>query len=95
MKKFSEIAKANAFLESIPISRVVGKEIIVYGYEIRTSKHPRENNPNCIMLRIEMDRKRCCTFSGSTLLQRQAEACKGEFPFATTLKFVGRWLSFS
>nr|DAS09272.1 MAG TPA: hypothetical protein [Caudoviricetes sp.] len=95
MKKFSEIAKANSFLESIPISKVIGKEIIVYGYEIRTSKHPRENSPNCIMLRIELDHKRCCTFSGSSLLQRQAEECKDEFPFATTLKFVGRWLSFS
>ena len=95
MKKFSEIAKAKSFLENVPISRVIGKEIIVHGYEIRPSKHPRGNNPNCIMLRYERDGNKYCTFSGSMLLQRQAEECKDDYPFSTTLTFVGRCLSFS
>ena len=95
MKKFSEIENATSFLESIPISKLIGKEITVLGYEIRKSKHPRENNENCILLRVEVQGKKYCTFSGSSLLQRQAKECTGEFPFITTLNYSGRWLSFT
>ena len=97
MKKFSDFAPDAVPIDGdkVKIDEVLNKEIVVTGYRIDESKYSRSNAPQCLKLQFELAKEKFILFTGSTILLDQIEKYKSEIPFATTIKKIDKYYSFS
>jgi hypothetical protein len=75
-----------------------GKEIIVLNYRIKNTKYDDAKNPKCVTVQFaypEKDTEHFVFFSGSTVLMEQLEKYKEKLPFATIVKRIGKYYTFS
>lgn len=94
MKKFSDFAADDIFLPTKRISEILDTELVVEGFEVRPSKHPRDDNPNCVMLKLKnREGLHFVAFTSSLQIQRQLERYKDELPFEAKIRKVDKWLS--
>lgn len=71
--------------EKVKIDRVMNKEIVVHGYQIKESKYDRGNG-KCLYIQIELDGQKRVLFTGSGVLMETIERIPKEaFPFTTTI----------
>lgn len=97
MKKFSEISQNNNVMlgDKLKINEVVGKEIIVTGYQIGNSRFRREGNEKMLTLQFKLNGIQHILFTGSKILMRQIEQCKDEIPFITIIEYVNKFYTFT
>lgn len=94
MKKFSDFADEKPFDgDKIPISDVLNQEIVVHGYRASPSK--KKEGTQYITLQIEREGKRYIIFTGSTVLSAQVQKYQAELPFATIIKKINDFYTFT
>lgn len=99
-KKFSDFAKGidkldnkNSFNKKIKIDDILDKEILVLSFSKAKSKF--NDSKECLSLVIYVNNERRIIFTGSSVLLRQCEDYKDEFPFKTKIIKSGMAYSFS
>lgn len=97
MKRFSDFAPDSIPIDGdkMKIDEVLNKEIIVTGYNINDSKYSRSNSQQCLKLQFEFNNNKYVLFTGSNILCDQIKKYKSEIPFATTIKKIDKYYSFS
>lgn len=98
MKRFSDFAQQDTLPidgSKIKIEEVLNQEITVIGYRVKDSKYVKSNSPQCLELQFEFDGERHVLFTGSSILCDQIQKYKTEIPFATTIKKIDKYYSFS
>lgn len=76
----SAVKKFNG--DKIKIQRILGKQVVVHGYDLRESKY----DGTCLYLQISMNEIEYVVFTGSRYLIEMIERVPAEkFPFTTTL----------
>lgn len=80
--------------DSIKISKVIGKEIIVKAFKINKSKF--EKTEHCLTIQIDIGGENKVIFTGSNMLKKQIELIKKEdFPFIATIENINDTYQFS
>lgn len=97
MKRFSDFAEEARPLdgEKISIAKVIGREIVLIGYKVVTSKYKESNSPECLTLQFELDEERRILFTGSKILIEQMEKYGDEIPFSTVIKKIDKYYTFA
>ena len=89
MKKFSDFGVQPSMPilqgDKIKIERILNREIIVHGFQLKDSKYDRGNG-KCLYIQIELDGEKRVVFSGSGVLMDTINKIPKEgFPFTTTI----------
>ncbi len=82
-----EVVETNSFIgDKIKISKVLNREIAVYGFNIKNSKFPDIGNGKCLYLQIELNGEKRILFTGSVVLQERIKKVNEvDFPFLATI----------
>lgn len=94
-KRFSDFARRHAPLagDKVKMIDVLDKEIEVLSYRVNSSRY---NGPTqCLQLQFKLADALCVLFTGSQVLIEQCETYKDEIPFATVIKKIDRFFSFT
>ncbi len=100
MKRFAEFANEERALEGdkVRIDDALNKEIIVCAFKIGKSKYSKdETQRKYVTLQIKFNGEECLKviFTGSEVIADQCEKYKEEMPFATVIKKVNNYYTFS
>jgi hypothetical protein len=97
MKKFSDFAEQNNVMtgDKISIAEILDKEIEIIGYKISDSKFKKTENDKLLTLQFIINDIERILFTGSNVLKDQCEKYKDEIPFATIIKKVNKFYTFS
>jgi len=101
MNKFSDFADTTVPIldgKKASLDEILGKEIIVLKYRIRDTKYTDAKNPQCLTVQFtftETPDIHRIFFSGSSVLMRQLEEYKNKLPFASVIKRIGKYFTFS
>lgn len=94
-KRFADFANKHVPLagKKLKITDVFDREIEILGYRVSASKYDKHGP--CLQLQFVLAQELCVLFSGSAVLLEQVEAYKGEMPFVTTIKQIGKFYTFT
>lgn len=95
MLNYSELIKRqriNEDGEKIPIAEILGKEIVVTGFDMRPSNMHKKDY---LCLKFELEGEKHVVFTESEVIKRECERFKDDMPFATTIIQKGRYYKFS
>ena len=82
--------------DSIKISKILDKRIIVYAYKITTSKFTEKGSGKCLHLQIEFDNEKRVVFTSGVFLMDNIEKVPEDgFPFECTIKKINDHLEFT
>lgn len=99
IKRFSDFATEQGPLEGekIKLDEVVNKEIIVTNFKIKESKYQNSNNKNCLTIQFKENEndKEKVIFTGSSILAEQCKKYQDNMPFATTIKKINKYYTFT
>lgn len=98
IKHFSDFAERENILEGskVKITEIVGKEIILTGYEIRGSKFRRkEDNERVMTVQFKILDEVHIFFTGSEILMKQLEKYKSFLPFKAIIKKIDKYFTLS
>lgn len=76
----------------MPIADVIGKDIIVTGFDMRPSNMHKEDY---LCLKFEMDGEKRVIFTDSKVLRRECERFRDKMPFAAKIIQKGQYYTFS
>lgn len=98
MRSFSDLgikpSKKMFIGDKIKINRVMNREIVVNGYEVRPSKYP-DKGKDALVLQIEFEGESRIVFTGSKVLIDQIQqATQEDFPFSATIVRNGEHYEF-
>lgn len=80
--------------DKIKINRVMNREIVVNGFEVRPSKYP-DKGKDALVLQIEFEGESRIVFTGSKILIDQVtQVADTDFPFRTTIVQNGEHYEF-
>lgn len=90
-------AKVKGFVgDKIKIDRILNKEIIVHGFEIKDSKFEGRGNGKCLYLQIEWKEEKHVVFTSSIyLMDMIGKVAPEDFPFTTTIVKTNEHLEFT
>ena len=96
-KRFSEFAQEEPCMdgEKVKLKDIVGKEILIKAFRIRTSKYKKSNSEQCLTIQFEQNEQNFVFFTRSAILMEQIEKYKKELPFFTIIKQVDKYYTFS
>jgi hypothetical protein len=100
MKQFKEMgitAEVKGFVgDKIKIDRILNKEIIVHGFEIKDSKFTGKGHGKCMYLQITFDNEKRVVFTSSVYLMNMiGKVVTDDFPFKTTIVKTNEHLEFT
>jgi hypothetical protein len=81
----------------VSLEEVVGKEIEVLNYRVKSTKYSDAKNPMCLTVQFSFadNQEHFVFFSGSNVLMEQLGKYKEKIPFSATIKKVGKYFTFS
>lgn len=92
MNNFSDLGikrTSTAFVgDSVKIRKILDRELIVHDCKIGPSKYPDKGNGLCLCLQLEIEGKKCITFTGSVALQDLSTQVKSKNGFPVKAKIV-------
>ena len=93
--RFSDFAEEEAALsgEKIKIDDVIGKDIIITGFKVTTSKYKKSNAESCLKLQFKMGGVEYVLFTGSNILIEQIQKYKEHVPFSAQIKCVDKYFT--
>jgi|LSQX01.2.fsa_nt_gb hypothetical protein len=101
MKQFSEFAQATGPLEGekTKLDDVINKRVIIHGFKISKSKY-RDNRAAdgqylTIQLCEEGSEDMMVIFTGSSVLRDQCQQYEDQMPFATIIKKINQYYTFT
>ena len=80
--------------EKLPINKILGKEITMLAFEIRSSKY-QDNSGTYAKFQYLLDGEKHISFTGSKILQEQLNKYQDKMPFITTLIKPDRYITLS
>lgn len=98
MKRWSDlpVEKRDVWVEKVKIGDILGKEICITGYEIRSSRYGGGDEPaEYVQINFELSGERHFTNTSSMLLRKQLESIKDNLPILATIVQKGQWFSLS
>ncbi len=99
MNKFSDFAEPGGVMDGrkASLDSLVGKEIIVTGFRIASTKYTESKSPHCLTVQFcrEAGGEKFVFFTGSKVLREQLERYQDKLPFQATIKKIGRYYTFS
>ncbi len=95
MQSYSELIKQRRINEDgkkIPISDILGKEIIVMGFEMRPSNMRKKDY---LCLKFELCGEKRVIFTDSEIIKRECEKFQENMPFSAKIIQKGRYYTFN
>lgn len=94
-KRFSDFATQDDVMDGskIKISELIGREIEVVGFKIANSKV--KLNEKCLTIQFILEGEKRVVFTGSSVLADQCVKYESEMPFATVIRMVNKYYTFS
>jgi len=94
MKTFADISESSILDgDKIKIDSVIGKQIKVTGYCIKTSRYGENTSGKYLTLQVEINTEKKIIFTGSDVLIEQLEKYGNEIPFLATIRKCGKYYS--
>ncbi|MCD8364700.1 MAG: hypothetical protein LUC83_02575 [Clostridiales bacterium] len=94
MLNYSDLVKRQRINEDgvkVPMEVVLGKDIIVTGFDMRPSNMHKKDY---LCLKFEMDGEKHVVFTDSEVLRRECERFKDDMPFGAKIVKKGRYFTF-
>lgn len=97
MERFSDFADEDKPLdgEKRRLDELLNIEIVVTGERVRDSRFAEEGRKRYAQLQVLHGGKHFVVFTGSTVLIQQIEKYRDHIPFATIIRKVDRYYTFS
>ncbi|MCD8286151.1 MAG: hypothetical protein LUD50_02865 [Clostridia bacterium] len=78
--------------EKIPMADVLGREVVVAGFDMRPSNM---HKPDYLCLKILLDGEKKVLFTDSIVLRRQCERFADDMPFTATITKRNQYFTFA
>lgn len=97
VKRFGDFAREVKPLDGskVKIDEVINREILVVDFKVNHSRYEKKGAEECLTLQFEMDGTKHIFFTGSRVLIDQIQKYKHELPFATVIKKIDKYCTFT